>query len=252
MTQVFDKPLSHTVDEAIKRLVSAEHFRAGSIVSMPVMYPSGASVVLEILSQAGRIFITDRGGAYQEAEFAGATRTFSREAEKVAADAGIKFDGRDMFVAEVPVDRVDGAMVVVAACSAQAAAITALRAAERDEKFAKEALFDKLTDVFGINGFERDAKLVGASNHSWRVDAIVRHDSSLAIFNSVTKRYISAAGTAAKFHDLARLEFAPKRVAVVSSKTDIGDWYGVISSASDAILEMGAANDQFFQLGAAA
>lgn len=252
MTEIVDKPLCHAVDEAIKRLVSVEHFHAGSLVSMPVTYPSGASVVLEITAQSGRVFITDRGGAYQEAEFAGATRVFSREAEKVAADAGIMFDGRDMFVIEVPIDRVDGAMVVVATCSAQAASLTALRAAERDEKFAKEALFDKLSDVFGRDGFERDAKIVGASNHCWRVDALVRHDGSLAIFNSVTKQFISAAGTAAKFHDLARLEFAPIRVAVVSNKSDIGDWYGVISSASDAIIELAAANDNFLKLVVAA
>jgi hypothetical protein len=72
------------------------------------------------------------------------------------------------------------------------------------------------------------------------------------VFNSVTKRYISAVGTAAKFHDFARLEIAPTRIAVVANREEIGDWIGVISSASDAVIEMAAANDQFYSAGTAA
>jgi len=241
---------SSAVDRAIRALVRAEHYHAGSIVSMPVMYPSGASVVLELFAQGERVIVSDRGGGYQEAEFIGATRGFMREADKIARDAGIKFDGRDMFVAEVPFDRVEGAMTVVASCSALAAAQTAMKLAERDERDAKQTLFERLTDVFGSDGFDRDVPIIGASNHKWSVDAIVRaSDDTPIIFNSVTKAYISATGTAAKFNDLGRLEIPPKRIAVITSLTAIGDWFGLISSASNAVIEMQAANDQFKRVG---
>jgi hypothetical protein len=252
MTNVPTAQFSQSVDEAIKRLISVEHFHAGSIVSMPVMYPSGAFVVLELSAQGGKVFVSDRGGGYQEAEYIGATRTYCREAERIASEAGIKFDGRDVFVAEVQIDRVEGAMAVVASCSSQAAALAAIRAADREEKVAKEALFDRLSDVFGHDGFEREVALLGASNHSWRVDARVRRGDSVAIFNSVTRQYVSAAGTAAKFYDLARLEIAPFRVAVVSSRNSMGDWYGVISAASDSVVEISAANDHFTRFRGAA
>lgn len=120
MVEIIGDTISGDVDAAVRRLVNAQHFRAGSIVSMPVIYPSGASVVLEITMQKDRCFVTDRGGASQEAELFGATRYFKSEAERVALSSGIHFDGRDMFVAEVPRESLHGAMTVVANASAEA------------------------------------------------------------------------------------------------------------------------------------
>lgn len=245
MIEIVGQTLSETVSAAIKKLVSVEHYRAASIVSMPNMYPSGASVVLEISIQAGRVFVSDRGGGFQEAEYLGSTRIYGKEASRVAAEAGIGYDGRDMFVAEVPMDAVAGAMVVVASCSANAACISAVKASAREEKYAKDALFDRLSDVFGASGFDKDVPIIGSSNHKWQVDAVVKRSRTMTIFNAVTKAYVSATGTAAKFHDLARLEIVPKRVAVVTSRKDIGDWIGVLATASNAVIEMTAANDQF-------
>ena len=114
MTDFVDKKLSSTIATAIKSLIAVEHFIAGSIVTMPNIYPSGASVVLEISMQGGRVFVSDRGGGFQEAEFLGSTRQYSKEAAKIAADAGIEYNGRDMFVTEVPSDAIAGAMAIVA------------------------------------------------------------------------------------------------------------------------------------------
>jgi hypothetical protein len=122
MTEIVRQRMSDTVEAAVRQLVSAEHFRAGSFVTMPVIYPSGASVVLEVFQQGGRFFVSDRGGGYQEAEFAGASRYYSREGKKAAEDYGIKFDGRDMFIAEVAEERLSGAFTVVANCSQSAVA----------------------------------------------------------------------------------------------------------------------------------
>ena len=252
MTEVTETNLTISVDEAIRKLVSVQHFDAGSIVSMPVMYPSGASVVLEISAQAGRLRVCDRGGGYQEAEFDGAIKVYGRYAARAASEAGVQFDGRDLFVADVPMDRIDGAMSVIASCSAQAAAFCAGRVAERHERFAREALFDKLAAVFGADGFTRDVPMIGASKHEWHVDAVIRGDNAFTVFNSVSKAYVSAVGTAAKFHDLARLEHAPRRIAVVSSHQDLGDWSGVIASASDAVIEIIDTNDRFYSVGMAA
>jgi hypothetical protein len=237
--------LSTAVNNAIQTLVRAEHFHAGSIVSMPVLYPSGASVVLELFAQGDRVMVSDRGGGHMEAEYIAATRIYSGEANRIARDAGIKFDGRDMFIAEASLDRVDAAMAIVASCSSIAAAQTAIKVAERDERDAKQALFERLVEVFGENGFKRDVPFIGASNHKWNVEAVVEGSGSPIIFNSVTKSYVSATGTAAKFNDLGRLDLPPKRVAVITSAAAIGDWYGLISASSSLVIEMQAANDQF-------
>ena len=252
MMMEIDRSFIKNIDAAIAKLVTAEHFRAGTLVSMPILYPSGASVVLELSMQKSTVFVSDRGGGYQEAEFLGATRHFQREADRVAQEFGIRFDGRDMFVAEVPLDRIDGAMAATASASAQAVVMTAMKAAERQERHAKEAMFAKLTSAFGADGFARDIELIGASNHRWRVDAMVERSGGRALFSSVTKSYISAAGTAAKFGDFARLEIPPRRVSVVSSIASLGDWYGVVANASDNIVELTADNDQYVKIGYAA
>ena len=128
-----------------------------------------------------------------------------------------------------------------------------MRTAEREEMDAKDELFVRLSDVFGHSGFDRDVKLFGASNHRWRIDAaIIRSGTPAVLFNSVTPSYISAVGTAAKFNDLSRLEISPRRIAVATSFLSLKDWIGVVSSASDAVIEMKAANDQFSRLAAAA
>jgi hypothetical protein len=247
MALIAESPLSKAVDTAIRKLVSVEHFHAGSLVSMPMLYPSGASVVLEVSAQSSTVFICDRGGAFQEAEFIGASRQLPREAERVASEFGIHFDGRDMFVAEVAYDRLEGALINVAAASAQAAASIARRAAERQEQDTKDAMFDKLSSVFGQNGFEREIELLGASNHKWRVDAVIRFESRVIVFNAVTRNHVSITGAAAKFYDLSRLETPPRRIAVASSLKELGDWYGVVSGAADTVLEIAAANDRFLR-----
>jgi hypothetical protein len=245
MTPMNEKMLVEKVDSAIRKLIAVQHFYAGSLVSMPVLYPSGASVVLEMSAQSTNVFVSDRGGGFVEAECMGASKQFLREAERIASEFGIRFDGRDMFVAEVPFNRLEGAMTVVATASSHAAAMAAQKSAERQERFAKEAMFEKLINVFGNNGFKREVEMIGASNHKWRIDALIDAHERSTIFNSVTKSYVSAAGTAAKFYDLARLENPPRRIAVVPSFVGLGDWYGVVSGASDAVLELSAANDHF-------
>jgi hypothetical protein len=245
MVDFIGKKISTDVDAAIARLISAEHFVAGSLISMPVTYPSGASVVLEITSQRDRYFVSDRGGGFQEAEYMGAARAYSREAERIAQDSGIRFDGRDMFVAEVAVDSISGALIVVANCSQQAAALAAMRAAERVYRDAKEVLIERLGRVYRSEEIITDAKVIGGSNHKWPVTALVRRDGRPVVFDAVSAHYNSVVSTAAKFHDLARLDGGPKRVAVVPNIKMFGDYLGVLSSASTSVVEVGASNETY-------
>ncbi|MBN9585089.1 MAG: hypothetical protein BGN84_15745 [Afipia sp. 62-7] len=245
MVDFIGKKISTDVDAAIAQLISAEHFIAGSLVSMPVMYPSGASVVLEITSQKDRFFISDRGGGFQEAEYMGAGRTYAREAERIAHDSGIRFDGRDMFIMEVAIEAISSALIVVANCSQQAASISAMRAAERVYRDAKEILITRLEHVYRKETIIKDAKIIGASNHNWPVAALVRTEGRPVVFDAVSAHYNSVVSTAAKFHDLARLEGTPKRIAVVPNRKMFGDYLGVLSAASTSVIEVNASNETY-------
>lgn len=235
-----------SVDEAVRRLVTTSHFAAGSIVSMPVSYPSGTTVTLEITMQQGRCFVSDRGGAFQEAEMFGAPRYFKTEAVRIAEAAGIRFDGRDMFVAEVPPENLRGAMVAVANASAEATTAAMLRAADRGDHDARENLYARLVSIYKTKDVQKDAQLIGKSNHKWRVSVLVMDKTQQWVFEPVTGNYISAVGTAAKFQDFAQIEFPPSRAAVIKSRDDMKDFYGLIAGASNRVLTM-SDPDSFFE-----
>lgn len=251
MIDFIGQKVSDHVEAAIRKMVSAEHFRAGSLVSMPVLYPSGASVVIEVTLQQGRCFVSDRGGGHQEAELMGVQRGYSKEAERIAVEAGIRFDGRDMFVAEVDVERLLGAMEVVANSSQLAVSLCALRASERDARDARERLYDKLAEVYPTREIVRDAAVMGASSHRWKLAALVKTGAGASVFEAVTANHNSVVGAAAKFHDLARLDNGPRRVAVIAPKAGIGDFYGVIAPAATSIIEMTSPRAKFEELLAA-
>lgn len=240
--------IGNDVDEAVRRLVATEHFRGGSIISMPVTYPSGSTVVLEITGQNNRWFVSDRGGGFQECELFGSARYFRAEAERVAAHAGIRFDGRDMFVAEVPANTLHGALIVVANCSAEAARVTTLKAAVRDESDSRQELYERLSSIYKNKDVQKDAELIGTSNHKWRISVLVKDQRSRAFFEPVAHHYVSVVGTAAKFHDFVRVDNPPERIAVIKSRADLADFYGVISGASSKVIESTASNEEFSHL----
>jgi hypothetical protein len=251
MSVLAEARLSQAVDDAIQGIVSAEHYQAGSIVSLPVLYPSGSTVLLEVTKHGDRLLVSDRGGGMQEAELMGATRHYKDAAERIATEAGVRFDGLSMFVVEVSIDRLAGAMVVVANCSQDAAVFAAERVAESTEADAREILFARLSAVFRGWHVEKDARVIGASNHPWKVAVEVVNRHRRAIFEPVNRRYITIVGTAAKFHDLARLETPPARFAMVGSIQELGDYYGVVSDASDRVVESSVSDNTIRELLAA-
>lgn len=251
MTDIVRENMRSVIETATRQLVRAEHFHAGSFVTMPVIYPSGSSVVLEIFRQGENFFISDNGGAHQEAEFAGASRYFAREAQKAAEDHGVRFDGRDMFIAEVSESRLPGAFTVVANCSQAAVIASIYRSTERAHKDAGDVLFERLSRIFPASKLAKDAAIFGASGHEWHVSSMVTDDGKRTVFEAVSHHYPSVVSATAKFHDLARLEKLPSRVAVISNKAALGDYIGVLSAASTSVVEASVPDQTFIRLAAA-
>lgn len=252
MNAIVGVPLSEAVDRAIMSLVTAEHSPLGAMVCLPVRYPSGSSVVLQISETGDRCFVTDYGMGYLESELIGAERTFERHAKTIAESCGINYDGRSFFVAEVQKDRLRGAMVVVADCSQRAASYAALKASERAEREIKDEVFERIGSVFGRNNIDRDIDVRGASSHPWPVSFRVKRDDQFSLFEAVTPYHSSVAAVVAKFHDIGRVEYPPPRIIVARSKRALGDYIGVLAPVSSALLEISASNDDFVRYSIAA
>ena len=82
----------------------------------------------------------------------------------------------------------------------------------------------------------RDVSIVGASNTSWHVANVVRLERKLTVFEPVSKHPNSITTATTKFHDLARLDDPPNRVAVVENKERLGTYLGVLSQAASVIV----------------
>ncbi len=251
MVENVPSSLIDAVSGAVGKIARVEHFRGISLISMPSLYPSGASVQLEVSGSDGRFFISDRAGGYLEAELMSAHRIYVREAARIADQFGVKFDGRDMFVAESPLATLPSAMKIVAHCSQFAANIAASRMVEKAKSDVGEEIYERLVSIFTSKRVIKDAEILGPSSHQWHVSALVSGGSSLVVFDAVAEHPTSAVWTAAKFGDLARLENPPRRIAVAANQKKLGDMIGVIAPASTAIIDISASSKTIMQLEAA-
>lgn len=239
---------STLLDTAVRDLVSTRHALAGSLVTMPIIYPSGATVVLEVSIHGETCFVSDMGAASEEAEMMGTSRYFKSEATRIAESYGIRFDGRLMFVAEVPVDCIQGAMVIVSNASGDAARSAANKQAERHEHDVKQMLYERLVSVYRTADVAKDAEAIGHSNHKWKISVLVRDRIGTWMFEPVSGHYVTAVGTAAKFHDFAFLENPPSRIAVIKSREDVGDFFGLIAGASSKVVQSSEPDATFAKL----
>lgn len=245
-------PLAEAVDEAVRKIVRADHREGGSHVTMPLRYPSGASVVLEITRAADRCFVSDMGMGYLEAEFIGATRQYERHARNVADETGIRYDGRSFFVAEVRERSLAGAMTLVADGSHKCASFAALKASEKAETDIRQNVFDRMVSLFGIKHVHRDTPFIGASGHEWKVPFLIDLDHGRSVMEAVSPHSGSVAYTVMRLGDIGRLDLAPPRLVVVNDKKKLGDLLGVVAPVSTAVIKIGDSRSTFERFMAAA
>jgi hypothetical protein len=246
-----DAEFAKVVDAVAKEIVSTEHLGSASLIRVPLMYPSGANTVVQVTQSQDRYFVTDMGLGHQEAEMIGASVLYANSAKPLAEHFGIRFDNQAFFVAEANRDQLAGAVTVVANCSSEAAALSAYKAAERKFEEDSDVLYRRLAAVFPSAEIARDVEFVGSSTHKWSVAAMVKHHSHVALFEPVNKHHASVVNAAVKFHDIARLENAPHRIAVVKRKGELGNYLNVLSQAAS-VVEYEVPDETFVKLAEAA
>jgi hypothetical protein len=224
------------LSEAVARqLVSVEYVRGSSIVSVPLLYPSGAGAVVKISQHADRYFVSDLGYGYQEAEMLGALRSFTTHARNLADHYGVHFDNQAFFVAQANRDSLKSIITIVANCSVEAASVAALKSAERRYSDDTELLYERLIRVFPREKVAKNVHLIGSSSHDWPIAALVSTGETPTIFEPVTNHHASVVNASAKFHDFARLEKPPHRVAVVKKLEDMDSYLTLLSQAATVI-----------------
>jgi hypothetical protein len=240
------------VDEVAREIVAAEHRIGGSFIRTPLMYPSGSTVVVRIEEGTDRFFVSDMGFGFQEAELMGAGLLYAKPASVIAEAAGVRFDNQAFFVLEASREQLAGAVVTIANCSQEAVIRAADALAEKTFEDKKVRLYEKLVKVFEPKIVSKNVEVTGASSQKWRVATVVSMPNARpTIFEPVTKNPNSIAHATMKFGDIALLENAPHRVAVVHKKAELGTLLTVLSRSAD-VIEDDAPNERIRRLAAAA
>ncbi|HZQ12801.1 MAG TPA: hypothetical protein VFB31_08335 [Pseudolabrys sp.] len=234
------------IEKVAREIVATEHDVGGAFIRTPLLYPSGATVVVRIQQGENRYFVSDWGLGYQETDLYGAGTFYMRHARTIAEKAGVGFDNQAFFIMEASREQLAGAAVTIANCSQEAAMRAADAQAEKTFEDSKERLYERLVSVFAKKVgptkkvVTKNAHVIGHSSTEWPIATLVRLPGAKkqTIFEPVTKHHNSVAHATMKFHDIALLgKDAPTRVAIVHKKKEFGTFLGVLSQAASVIDE---------------
>jgi hypothetical protein len=234
MDQIETKGSLAEIAEQVARGLSKASMLAGrAFIRTAVLFPSGSTVVAVLHDEGGgRFRVSDLGQGLEEADMLGIAPAFRSQAAEIAVRSGIVFDGHAFVLTGAFVDQLVGAVMAVANASSRALERAMLGTENRRSRAAVDKLVTRLTHVFPRAKIDREVKIRGDSTHAWAFDAEVTTNSGHAVFDIVTPYPTSIAFAATKFQDLARLEDAPARFAIVHRKASFGDLLAVIAQAA--------------------
>ena len=206
------------VESVIGQVVKCAHETDGTIVQMPMHYPSGTRVSIRVQFDGNTCFLSDLGNASREAELLGATnKLFRNQARQVAEQFGVKFDQFSFLELQVLPDEVGAAIRILAGASEKAAVMTEIKMSDQKKANDAQILVDRLSQIFGSEQVIPGAHLKGQSHNSWEFDAQVELSSDqIAVLECVTGNHSSVYSAYTKFSDLSHLKKSPKRFVAIN------------------------------------
>lgn len=248
---VINQELGCRVTEAVERLMGHRDATGGKVMlDVPVSYPSGSSVVVEIEQNADRIWVSDMGMGLVEAEMMGAQDSYQRLARGKAEEFGVGYDNSAMFVLWASADRLEGAIVCVANASAQAAGDAVRHASEVQSRRQADVVFERVSHVFGKQAVTRNIEIAG-KHTAWEAHNVVALSGAhRAIFEPMTKHPNSVSGKYLMFSDIRAAGSQISLNAVVESIPQLDAKAQMIGDVAN-VVDIQAPDDTFREHGLA-
>jgi hypothetical protein len=187
-------------------------------LSLPLLYPGGSTVGVEISKLRDGFLVSDAGAARREAGLMGGERSFVQLAPDIAIRYGVRFDHNMFF--DIDVVRNDLVVAVAAIANASKAAVeaTAARLAAVEHADYQALLWERLQRIFNQRRVAQNFSFRGKSE-VWEFDAAVQWHGKTSLFEVVTPYANSVNSAVTKFVDVRNLgEAAPNRVAILTNK----------------------------------
>jgi hypothetical protein len=218
MTSLAQASLSQIALELSKALVRVSSNNETARLSLPLLYPGGAMVGVEISRLRDGFLVSDGGVARREAGMLGGERSFGRIAHDVAHRFNVRFDHNMMFDLNIAEPELLAAVVSVANAAKTAVENTAMHLAAVEHADYRAYLWDRLSAIYGEKSISRKPLKIKGAAEEWEFDAAVETQEKFTIFEMVTPNANSVNSAVTKFLDVRDLgDAAPARVAVLTN-----------------------------------
>jgi hypothetical protein len=219
--------------QAVSRLMSVQVEGERARLTVPVLYPSGSSCAVEIMTTGDKCFVSDLGFGHMEAEMYGAEDFYGISAKAAAGRYGIGFDGLSIFTTWASLDKVEAAISSVANASVQAASVAILRATEEKDRHKNSELFDRVRSIFGAAAVARTADLKGRDADWQAHNVVLLSDHRRAVFEFVSENTNSISAKFLMFSDLSKRKDAYSLNSVVRSVEKLGNKGAMLADVSN-------------------
>jgi hypothetical protein len=220
------------------------------MLDVPVTYPSGSAVVVEIERNGDKVWVADMGVGFVEAEMMGARDSYQHLARAKAAEFGVSFDGDAMFVLWAALDRLEAAVVCVANASAQAAADAVRQASEVQSRRQADEVFERVKRAFGNSVVARSIDIAGKRT-TWEAHNVVEFPNARrAVFEPMTKNAISVSSKFLMFSDLRDADLPMSLNVVVQDIKSLDAKAQMVGDVAN-IIELDASDEVFWKYGMA-
>lgn len=210
------KSIAQIADEVARALIRITPGDDAARLSLPLLYPGGSMVGVELSRLRDGFLVTDAGGARREAGLMGGEKTFGRLAGEIAERFGVRFDRNMIFEMDVSVDELVVVVAAVANAAKTAVENTAMILATTEHADARAVLWDKLLHVYGQKKIQQKAKIKGKSD-TWEFDAAVQTNDHIALFEVIGPHANAVNSAVTKFLDVKDIGAgAPRRIAVLT------------------------------------
>jgi hypothetical protein len=247
---VANEQLRQRIADAVGRLITTRQFGETALVSLPVMYPSGAFAGVHVTVSGDKCFVSDSAIGYREADLAGVGDYFDAAARDAAEWFGVNYDGASVFVASAALSRIEGAIIGVATASSSAVTRALLRAAEAKEQSRNSAVFEIVSEVYGHTNVTKQQEVAG-KEASWEAHNVVLLEGRRAIFEFVSNHTNSIASKFLMFSDIGRIEDPPALNSVVEALETLGPKGTMLHDVSN-VIPLNASRETFRQYARAA
>lgn len=245
-TTLGDRLTVDRVRNALQRVASVQELDGKVSVSLPVMYPSGATAVVEIERNDDKYWVSDMGYGLVEAEMSGGQTFYGRIASRVAEDFGVGFDGNAVFALWVSSSRLEAAITCVANASNRACSEAILQATEAKSRRQNEKIFERMRGVFGERSVARSADIIGKHAHWEAHNVVVFPNRHRAIFEHMTAHTTSVSTKFLMFSDIKSADEDISLNAMVRDLNALDEKGQMIGDVAN-ILSLTASNQQIMK-----